>query len=163
MTTSTETIQKYYDALIEGYDLLVDAIEKANERGIKVSRQLAADVVAGQREALQLGKKLAAEPTDLGQLYAGILEATTAAQGRALAFTQVAYQEALASGADARELIKKLAEANRETAAAAVEVARQWATANPFADMMKKGLEAFQPSSTAKTKKTENEEAPASA
>ncbi|WP_322818290.1 hypothetical protein [Tepidiforma sp.] len=160
MTTATETIQKYYDALIEGYDLLVDAIEKANERGIKVSRQLAADVIAGQREALQLGKKLAAEPTDLGQLYAGILEATTAAQGRALAFTQVAYQEALASGADARELIKKLAEANRETAAAAVEVARQWATANPFADMMKKGLEAFQPSSTANTK---NEEAPASA
>jgi methanogenic corrinoid protein MtbC1 len=160
MTTTQETIQKYYDALIEGYDLLVDAIEKANERGIKVSRQLAADVIAGQREALQLGKKLAAEPADLGQLYAGLLEATTAAQGRALAFTQVAYQEALASGADARELIKKLAEANRETAAAAVEVARQWTTANPFADFMKKSFEAFQPAETPKAKK---EEAPASA
>lgn len=144
MTATAETVQKYYDALIEGYDLLVDAIEKANDRGIKVTRQLAADVIAGQRDALQLGKKLAAEPGDLGQFYAALLEATTAAQGRALAFTQVAYQEALASGADARELIQKLAEANRETAAAAVEVARQWAGANPFADVMKKSLEAFQ-------------------
>ncbi|GIW13227.1 MAG: hypothetical protein KatS3mg062_0666 [Tepidiforma sp.] len=161
MTTATETIQKYYDALIEGYDLLVDAIEKANERGIKVTRQLAADVVAGQREALQLGKKLAAEPGDLGQLYAALLEATTSAQGRALAFTQAAYQEALASGTDARELVQKLAEANRETAAAAVEVARQWAVANPFAEFMKKGIEAFQPQPAAA--KAKKEKAAASA
>ncbi len=144
MTAPSETVQKYYDALIEGYDLLVEAIEKANERGIKVTRQLAADVIAGQRDALQLGKKLAAEPGDLGQFYAALLETTTAAQGRALAFTQAAYQEALASGADARELIQKLAEANRETAAAAVEVPRQWASANPFAEVMKKSLEIFQ-------------------
>ena len=79
---SNEYVQKYYDSLIASYDLLVDAVAKANDRGIKVSKQLATDVAKGQREALELGRKLAAEPSDLGQFYTAVLEATTAAQGR---------------------------------------------------------------------------------
>jgi hypothetical protein len=153
MPATSDTVQKYYDALLQSYDLLVDALDKANERGIKVTRQLSADLVAGQREALELGKKLAADPTDLAQAYAALLEATTAAQGRALAFTQAAYQEALAGGTDTRELFQKLLEANRETAASAVELARQWAAANPFAEVVKKGFEAFQPPAPTKSKK----------
>lgn len=140
-----EQVQKYYEALIANYDILLNAVEKANERGLKISRQFAADVVKGQREALELGKKLAGEPTDLGQFYTAVLEATTAAQGRALAFTQAAYQEALGAGTDSRETIQKLVEANRSTAEAAMQVARQWATANPMADFMRRGMEAMQP------------------
>ena len=58
---ANDTVQKYFDSLIETYDILVDAVGKANERGMKVSAKLAEDVVKGQREALTLGKKLAAE------------------------------------------------------------------------------------------------------
>lgn len=142
---ANEQVQKYYDALIASYDILLNAVEKANERGLKISRQLAADVVKGQREALELGKKLAAEPTDIGQFYTAVLEATTAAQGRALAFTQAAYQEALGAGNDSRETIQKLVEANRTTAQAAMQVAREWATANPMTEFMRRGVEAMQP------------------
>jgi hypothetical protein len=143
---NTEQVQKYYDSLLASYDLLVDAVAKANDRGIKITKQFATDVAKGQREALELGKKLAGEPSDMGQFYTAVLEATTAAQGRALSFTQTAYQEALGASGEARDVVEKLVQANQETAKAAVEVARNWATANPMVDMMQKGFAAMQPS-----------------
>lgn len=150
---ANEQVQKYYDALIASYDILVDAVGRANERGLKVTQQFIADVAKGQREALELGKKLAGEPTDLGQFYSSVLEATTAAQGRALTFTQAAYQEALGAGTDARETVEKLVAANKETTQAAVAAVRGFATANPMAAMWKRNLEAYQPKAEAKTKK----------
>lgn len=152
---SNEYVQKYYDSLIASYDVLTDAIAKANDRGMKVTKQFATDVAKGQREALELGKKLAGEPSDLGQFYTAVLEATTAAQGRALAFTQTAYQEAMGAGTEAREVVEKLVQANQDTAKAAVEVARTWATANPMVDMIKKGYEAMQPAAAPKAAKKE--------
>ncbi|MFN0147683.1 MAG: hypothetical protein ACKVT1_14340 [Dehalococcoidia bacterium] len=140
---STEPVQKYFDTLLESYDILVDAIDKANERGTKLSRQFSAEVVKGQREAIALGKKFASEPTDAGQFYTALLENTTAAQGRAMEFAQAAYQEAIAAGTDAREVMTKLAEANRETAKAAIEAAKSFSASNPFADAMQKGFQAF--------------------
>ena len=152
--TANEPVQKYYDALIASYDILTDAVAKANERGLKVTKQFATDVAKGQREALELGRKLASEPTDAGQFYTAVLEATTAAQGRALTFTQVAYEEALGAGGDTRQTVEKLVEANRETAQAAVEVDRKWSTANPMADVLRKNMETFgaAPRETAKKK-----------
>ena len=156
---ANEQVQKYYDALIASYDILTDAIARGNDRGMKVTRQFATDVAKGQREALELGKKLAGEPTDLGQFYTAVLEATTAAQGRALTFTQAAYQEALGAGTEAREVIEKLVEANKETTQAAVAAARSFATANPMADIVRRGFEAMQPKAATATaepkKKTE--------
>ena len=147
---ANETVQKYYDALIASYDILVDAVAKSNERGLKVTQQLVSDVAKGQRDALELGKKLAAEPTDLGQFYTAVLEATTAAQGRALAFTQAAYQEAAGASTDTREAVQKLVAANQETTKAAVEVARKFATANPLADVMRRNVERFTAAATPK-------------
>ncbi|MEP6871376.1 MAG: hypothetical protein ABI939_05940 [Anaerolineaceae bacterium] len=146
---ANQTVQKYYDALIASYDILTDAIASGNERGMKVTRQFATDVAKGQREALELGKKLAGEPTDLGQFYSAVLEATTAAQGRALTFTQAAYQEALGAGTEAREVISKLVEANKETSQAAIAAARSFATTNPMADIVRRGFEAMQPKAAA--------------
>jgi hypothetical protein len=151
---TNEPVQKYYDALIASYDILTKAITGANERGVKVTKQFAGDVAKGQREALELGRKLAAEPTDLGQFYTAVLEATTSAQGRALAFAQVAYQEALGAGGEARTTVEQLVEANRETATAAVEVAKSWANTNPMADIVRRGMETMTPNGTKKAKAT---------
>ena len=150
---SNDYVQKYYDSLLSSYDLLIDAVAKANERGIKVTKQFASDVAKGQREAIELGRRFAAEPTDIGHFYTAMLEATTAAQGRALAFTQAAYSEAMGAGSEARETVEKLVAANKETSQAAVEVARKWATANPMTDAVKKGYEAMQPNAAKATKK----------
>jgi len=147
---ANDQVQKYYDALIESYDVLVDALNKANERGIKMSQAFAADVIKGQREALELGRKLAAEPTDFGQFYSSVLEATTAAQGRALAFTQAAYQEAIGASTDTRETIQKLVEVNREASSAAVQVAQSWASGNPMVETFRRTMEAFTPAAAEK-------------
>lgn len=152
---ANDQVQKYYNSLLASYDVLVDAVTKANERGFNVTKQFASDVAKGQREAIELGKKLAAEPADMSHVYAAVLEATTSAQGRALAFTQAAYQEAVTASGDAREVVQKLVDVNKETAQAAVEVARTWATANPVVDVVKKGFEAMQPASKDAKKKAE--------
>ncbi len=150
--SANETVQKYFDNLLNSYDILVESIEKANERGAKVTKQFTDDVVKGQREAIELGKKLAGQPGDMSQFYQAVLDATTSAQSRALAFTQVAYQEALSTSADTRETIEKLVAANRETAQAAVEAARSWTAANPFADVIRRNVEAMTPTAAKKEK-----------
>lgn len=155
---SNDQVQKYYDALIESYDILTDAVAKANERGLKMTRQFADDVAKGQREALELGRKLGAEPTDLGQFYTAVLEATTAAQGRALTFTQTAYQEAIGASTDTRDTIQKLVEVNKEASQAAVKAFQTWGTANPFAESFKRTMEAFTPTN-GKAKKDKAEKA----
>ena len=110
-----------------------------------VTRQFVADITKGQREALELGKKLASEPTDIGQYYTAVLEATTAAQGRALAFAQAAYSEALGGSTDSREVMEKLVAANRETASAAVEAFRNFTVANPMVDAIRRNMESMAP------------------
>ena len=124
---ATASTQKYFESLLASYDVMVSATEKAKERGITVSRQFAQDIVKGQREAIELGKKLSGEPTDVGLFYTAILESATAAQGRALSFAQLAYQEALAAGTDARETVEQLVGSTRETTQAAMEAARAFA------------------------------------
>src|SRR5439155_10773651 len=80
---TNDQAQKYYDALIESYDVLVEAVGKASERGVKVTKRLAEDIAQGQRDAIELGKKLTNDPSDVSRFYAALLETATAAQGRA--------------------------------------------------------------------------------
>lgn len=152
MAEANGPVQKYFDSLLQTYDILVDAVDKANERGLKISRQLATDVVKGQREAIELGRTFASQPADYGRLYNALLTSTTEAQGRALAFTQTAYQEAIAAGADARDTVQKIVEANRETGRLAMEAARTFAAANPWGEAMARAGETFTKATTGATK-----------
>jgi hypothetical protein len=142
---ANEPLQKYFDSLLASYDILVDAVQKANDRGLKLSQQFASDVIKGQRDAIELGKKFAGETPEPSRAYSALLELTTQAQGRALAFAQNAYQEALAVGTDARETVQKLVDANRQTAEFAMEASRAFAANNPFADAIARGFEQFSP------------------
>jgi len=127
---------KYLDALSTSYEVLSDAMTKAGERGFKLSKQVAAEVSVGQREAVQLAKKIAADPDQLmSSAYSGMTEAAVAAQSRAFAFAQVAYQEALGAGGETRDLTEKLTKVNRETAEAAMELSRSWVGGAPMAEM----------------------------
>jgi hypothetical protein len=152
--STEDQVKKYYDALIASYDVLTDAVAKSSERGLKVTSQLTQDIANGQREALELGKKLSTETKDFGQLYAALVEATTAAQGRALAFADFANKQALEAGSETRTYVEKLVEVNRETARAAVELARAWATENPMAAMFRQGVEAMTPATKKETTKS---------
>lgn len=125
----TETaIDKYFDALTESYDAIIDAIKASNERGFRVSTNLLAEAQRGQRESVELGKQFAADPTDIGAFYRAAMESTTKAQGRALELARQMFDELSESRSEARETIEKVVKAQRAAGEAAVEAARDVAS-----------------------------------
>ena len=142
MTENTQTDQ-YFEALLASYDALTRAIEQANERGLGLSRQLLTDVTAAQRQALDLARQVAANPSDMAAAYSAIMESAVAAQSQALDFTQTAYKEAVAASGEAREALESLLSASRTAAEAALSLSREWQTSNPWADLFQKSMESF--------------------
>lgn len=121
-------IDKYFEALTESYDAIIDAIKAANERGYRVSSNLLTEAQKGQREAVDLGRKLAEDPTDVGGFYRAVMESTTKAQGRALELARQMFDEMSESRTEAREAIEKVVKAQRTAGEAAVEAARDVAS-----------------------------------
>ena len=66
---SDTAVDKYFEALTESYDAIIDAIKAGNERGYRISNNLLAEAQRGQREPVELGKKFAEDPTDVGGFY----------------------------------------------------------------------------------------------
>lgn len=141
--SNTSQTEQYFEALLASYDALARAIEQANERGLGLSRQLLAEVTAAQRQALDLAKQVAADPSDMAAAYSAIMESAVAAQSQALDFTQTAYKEAVAASGEAREALDSLLSASRTAAEAALELSREWQASNPWADLFQKGMESF--------------------
>ena len=133
----------YFQALLASYDALARAMEQANERGITLSRQLVADVKKGQRRAIELASQVAANPSDMTAAYSAVMETAVAAQSQALDFTQAAYREALAASGEAREAVDALLASSRNAAEAAIALSRDWQNSNPWADVMRRGMETF--------------------
>ncbi len=123
--TSTD---KYFDALTESYDAVIDAIKLGNERGFRLSNNLLAEAQKGQREAIDLGKKFADDPTDMGANYRSLMESATKAQGRTLEFARQVFDELSTSRDETRVVFEKVFTAQRAAGEAAVEAARDIAS-----------------------------------
>ena len=141
--SSTDKSEAYFEALIKSYDALALAIEKVSERGGDISKQFRSDLAARQREAIDLARKVAAEPANVAVAYSAIMEATVSAQSQALEFSQAAYKQTAAADSEAREAVEVLLSASRTAAEAALELSRDWQSSNPWADMFRKNMEAF--------------------
>ncbi len=151
---STPQTEQYFEALLKSYDALTQAIEQANERGLGLSRQLLDEVTTAQRQALDLARQVAADPSDIAAAYSAIMESAVAAQSQALDFTQTAYKEALAASSDAREALDSLLAASRTAAEAALALSREWQASNPWAELFQKGIESFNAATGAAPKKS---------
>jgi len=115
---------KYFEALTESYDAIIEAIKAGNERGFRVSNNLLAEAQRGQREAVELGRTFASDPTDIGGFYRTMMESTTKAQGRALELARQMFDELSESRTEGREVIEKVVKAQRAAGEAAVEATR---------------------------------------
>lgn len=143
MTAANEALQKYLAALGSSYEQLASAATKASDRGTKLSKQFSEEVVAAQKEALKLATKIAADPDHLlTASTSAMTEAAVAGQTRALAFAQMAYQEAVSAGSEGRTVTEEVAKANQMTSDAAMELAKSWAAFSPTADFWVKSVEA---------------------
>lgn len=125
----TETaIDKYFEALTESYDAIIEGIKASNDRGYRLSTNLLAEAQRGQRESVELGKAFATDPTDIGGFYRAAMESTTKAQGRALELARQMFDELSESRSEARETIEKVVKAQRAAGEAAIEAARDVAS-----------------------------------
>ena len=121
MAKQETAVDKYFEALNDSYDAIIEAIKASNERGYRVSTTLLSEAQRGQREAVDLGKKFAEDPTDIGGFYRAMMESTTKAQGRALELARQMFSEISESGGETRETIEKVVRAQRSAGEAAVE------------------------------------------
>ena len=121
-------VDKYFEALTESYDAIIEAVKAGNERGFRVSNNLLAEAQKGQRESVELGRKFAEDPTDIGGFYRAVMETGTQAQGRALELARQMFDELSESRNEGREVIEKVVKAQRAAGEAAVEAARDVAS-----------------------------------
>lgn len=139
MAKSATAVDKYFEALTESYDAIIEAVKAGNERGYRASNNLLAEAQRGQRETVELGKKFAEDPTDLAGFYRAIMESTTKAQGRALELTRQMFDELSESRNETRDVIEKVVKAQRAAGEAAVEAVRD--VASTTADRVRTGVE----------------------
>ena len=139
MTKTVSAVDKYFEALTESYDAIIEAAKAGNERGFRASNNLLAEAQRGQRESVELGKKFASDPTDIAGFYRAIMESTTKAQGRALELTRQMFDELSESRTETRDVIEKVVKAQRAAGEAAVEAVRDVATVT--ADRVRTGVE----------------------
>jgi hypothetical protein len=131
-------IDKYFEALTESYDAIIEAIKAGNERGFRISNNLLTEAQRGQRESVDLGKRFAEDPTDIAGFYRAVMESTTKAQGRALELARQMFDELSESRGDTRTAIEKVVKAQRAAGEAAVEAARD--VASTTADRVRTGV-----------------------
>ena len=142
MTTKKQpeptNIDRYFEALTDTYDAIVDAIKAGNERGFRISNSLLAEAQKGQREAVDLGKKFAIDPTDVGGFYRAAMESTTRAQGRTLELARQIFDELSDTRGETRDAIERVIRAQRAAGEAAVEAVREFA--GTTADRVRTGV-----------------------
>lgn len=142
MTDSTR-IEHYFSALREGYEVMADAVKDASARGTQASERLLAEIEAGQRDALALAEKVAANPSNAAENYTSTLETALAAQDRALAFAQQLYSRAGDAGEEGRATFEKIFSAGRSISEAAVELSRDWMHDSTWNDAWRQGFDAM--------------------
>lgn len=120
----TENVDKFFDAVNDVYDTLLDAVKSANDRGYRISRKLIDEVERGQRDTLDLTRQAASSPRDVSGFYSAAVRNVTDAQGRALELTRQFLDEVTDGGREARDTVRKVIEANRDAGQAAIGATR---------------------------------------
>lgn len=121
---TTEAAEKYYEALNETSDAMIDAIRAANDRGHRFTTAMIEQAQESQREAVDFARKWAESPFDLIGLMSTLTENTTKAQGRTLDATRQLFGELSEAQKESREVFQKVVNANRAAGEASVEMAR---------------------------------------
>src|SRR3990172_893396 len=123
-----ETVDRFFGAVNEAYDALLDAVKSANDRGYRISRHLIDEVERGQRDAIDLTRRLALAPRDVPGFYSSAVRSVTDSQGRVLELTRQLIDEFTDSQRDARDTLRRVIEANRGAGQAAIEATRDAVT-----------------------------------
>ena len=141
--TDDNEIGRFIDKIIENQGRFNKALSSARKHNSKITEMMTEQIVVGQREALELTKKVAASPSSYSENAKAMLEAAAEAQTRSLDFAKELYGEQVKAAESLRESVQTAMENSREAAEAAMELSRTWGANNPFADAFQKGLESL--------------------
>ena len=109
----SETTSAYLERLENGHSRFAEALGSARERAARVTDQLVENLLASQRDALTLGKTLAAQPTEYGKNVEAFLHSLTSAQERALELAKTVYRTNNEIAADARAAASRALESGK--------------------------------------------------
>lgn len=118
------TIDKFFSAIDDAYDVILDTIKAGEDRRYRVSKGLIEQAQSGQREALQLAHTIAKSPTDVGKASSAVVDTLTKTQGRVLEMSRQWLDEALDSQQEGREALRRWIDANRQAGEAVIEASR---------------------------------------
>jgi hypothetical protein len=151
----TSSIDKFFNAIDDAYDVILDTVKAGADRGHRVSKGLIEQTQKGQREALELAHTVATSPTDLGKASGAVVETLTKTQGRVLETSRQWLDEALDSQQEGREALRRWIDANREAGEAVVEASR-----GMFGRAQERAREAIRPDRDGSRAKAQSETRP---
>ncbi len=103
----SESASAYLERLEAGHERFAETLSTVRERNARVTDKFVEALIAGQRDALSLGKAFAAEPTAYGKNMEAVMESMSAAQERALDVAKTVYREQAEAGAEFRGMLEK--------------------------------------------------------
>jgi hypothetical protein len=151
----TSSIDKFFDAVDEAYDVILDTIKAGADRGYRVSKGLIDQAEKGQREALDLAHTIVKSPADLSKASGAVVDTLTKTQGRVLEISRQWLDEALDSQQEGREVLRRWIDANRQAGEAVVGASR-----GLFGRAQERAREAMRPDRGGNRAKAEGEQRP---
>ena len=119
-----DAAQKFFEAMNESSDALIDGVRAASDRGHRLSAALIEQAQEGQREAAEFARKWANAPFDFSGLFSSLVDSTTKAQGRVVEGARQWFNEMGEVQKETREIVQRVIDANRKANEAGVEVVR---------------------------------------
>lgn len=139
MSTSTKTSAKteiphqfaesanaYVERLAQSHERLTSAFETARARNARLADKFFQAMVAGQRDALALGKTVIAEPTAYAKNIEAFLNSMSAAQERALDVAKTVYREESDAAGEMRDAAQRAFESAKTWLPAADKLSAFW-------------------------------------
>ena len=118
------SVDKFFDAVDNAYDVVLDTLKAGVDRGYRVSKGLIEQAQTGQHEALELAQSVAKSPTNVAAATGAVVQTLTKTQGRVLETSRQWLDEALDSQQEGREALRRLIDANRQAGEAVIESSR---------------------------------------
>jgi len=106
-TRETTTSDRLTDAILERQAGIFDSIRSTSDRNHRFTRSLIESARQGNRDWLEVGRRLITNPTDITGVYEAVSDAVGNAQSRTIALSREWFEDAVETQRENRELFRQ--------------------------------------------------------
>jgi len=106
-TRETRTSDRLTDAILERQASIFDSIRSTSDRNHRFTRSLIESARQGNRDWLEVGRRLITNPTDITGVYEAVSDAVGNAQSRTIALSREWFEDAVETQRENRELFRQ--------------------------------------------------------